>query len=148
MRKTRRGAAIVAVLAAVGLMTVATATPAAASVSTPKPVTTWLSSVKPHQPTWVHIFWFSTKKICDAEVTVEGKKVDISYPESTGDYSSFSDGGDLKARFVDYTAINVTAHYSKKKNVALEATISYNTCGAYASDKTKTYALTLPVVKH
>ena len=144
MSKTRRIAATAA--AAVSLASVLTGTPAAAAASGPTPVTTWLEAVKPHKATWVDVHWTTGKKICDAEVVVEGRKVDVAYPSNTGTYTSFSQGDELKAGHVDRTAVRVTAHHDRSDFLALKATITYTNCKSDAV-KTKTHWLTLPVLK-
>jgi hypothetical protein len=143
MRKTQLVAAVLTVTA---LTTVVPATPAAASVNGPQPITTWTSTVAPHQPTWINVFWATNKKICDARVTVAADHVDVLYPENTGDYTSFSQSDRLKPHQVDYTAVRLTAHLADRSFVPLAVTMSYHTCGRHATDVTDTFALTLPVL--
>lgn len=139
---------VAALLTAAVLSPVATATPAVAAVNGPMPVTTWTTSVAPHRPTWITIFWATNKKICDAQVTVAAPRVDVSYPANTETFTSFSQSDRLKPRRVDYTAVRVTAHHSDRSFVPLAVTIAYNTCGRHAVDETGTFGLTLPVLKN
>ncbi len=144
MRKTRLVAAL---LTGAALSPVVTAAPAVASVSGPVPITTWTTTVAPHQPTWINIFWTTHQKICDAQVTVAADRVDVSYPVNTATFTSFSQSDRLKPRRVDYTAVRVTAHHSGRRSfVPLAVTIAYNTCGKHAVDETDTFGLTLPVL--
>jgi hypothetical protein len=145
MRKTRLVAAI---LTAAALSPMATAAPAVASANGPMPITTWTTTVKPHQPTWIDIFWATNKKICDAQVTVVADRVDVFYPTNTATFTSFSQSDRLKPRRVDYTAVRVTAHHSDRSFVPLTVTIAYNTCGRHAVDETDVFGLTLPVLKN
>jgi hypothetical protein len=144
MRKTRLAAAT---LVAAALSPVVTAAPASASVNGPTPITTWTTSVAPHQPTWINIFWATNKKICGAQVTVEAKKVDVFYPTNTATYTSFTQSDKLRPGRVDYTAVRVTAHHSDRSFVPLAVTIAYNTCGYSAVNESDTFGLTLPVLK-
>jgi len=144
MSKTRRVA--VAAMAAAGLASVLTGTPVSAAASGPTPVTTWLNPVKAHKATWVNVHWTTGKKICDAEVVVEGRKVDVAYPSNTDTYTSFSQGDELKAGHVDRTAVNVTAHHDRSDFVPLKTTIAYTNCKSDAVKK-RSFWLTLPVLK-
>ncbi|MEV6598306.1 hypothetical protein AB0M36_15715 [Actinoplanes sp. NPDC051346] len=144
MSKTRRLATIVATVAA-GLAPVATGTPAAASGGGPHPLMSWVQAVEAHEPTWVDIYWRTGRKICDAQVQVAGRKVDVGYPSNTGAYTSFSRDDSLRSGELDRTAVNVTAHYGRSAFVPLEATMTYTNC---VSDevKVKSFPLTLPVL--
>ncbi|MGA5304543.1 hypothetical protein ACPCHT_31850 [Nucisporomicrobium flavum] len=141
-----RPIAVAALAVAAGLATALTGTPAEAAAGGPSPITTWLNPVKPHKATWVNVHWTTGRKICDAEVRVEGDKVDVSYPSNTDTYSSFSQSDSLRGGHVDRTAVNVTAHYGRTAFVPLEATITYTTCKSDAV-RSKTFWLTLPVLK-
>ena len=147
MKKTRRVAAAAMVTAAAGLASVLTGTPAAAAASGPTPITTWLTAVKPHKTTWVNVHWTTGRKICDAEVVVEGRKVDVAYPGNTDPYTSFSQSDKLRAGHVDRTAFTVTAHYDHSDFVPLKATITYTNCKSDAV-KERSFWLTLPVLKN
>ncbi|MFI7598914.1 hypothetical protein [Actinoplanes sp. NPDC049681] len=122
-----------------------TGTPAAASSGEPHPLTPWVRAVEAHEPTWVDIYWQTGRKICDAEVTVDGRKVDVGYPSNTGTYTSFSQSDRLEPGRVDRTAINVTAHYRKSAFAPIEATITYTNC-RNDTEKSKSFRLTLPVL--
>jgi hypothetical protein len=131
-----------AVVAGAGMFPAA----AQASINGPEPVTTWLSPVKPHQATWLHIFWTAGKKICDVKVTAAADKVTIGYPANTGDYTSFGQSDSLPSRKVDFTAIRVNADYAAPAWVPISALVSYNSCGKYAKTKSENFTVYLPVM--
>lgn len=149
MSKSRRIAAILAAaMATAGLAPLVTAAPAAAATSGPKPVSTWVRAVKAEKTTWVDIHWTTGKKICNAEVTVDGYDVEIAYPSNTGDYTSFSKGSTLKKHRVDRTAFAVRPEVNRTALVPLEATLSYDDCkGDDAEERTKSFWIILPVLK-
>ncbi|GAA2517470.1 hypothetical protein [Winogradskya humida] len=147
MSKTRRVAAMMtAALAAVGLATTVAVTPAAAAVKGPHLITNWTRPVAPDEGTWVDLYWKTGKPVCDAEVTIDGKNVSITYPSNTETYTSFSKSANLKAGKVDRTAFYVIAYYDATTVVKLKATIVYNTCGDDAVEKTKKFDVKLPVM--
>jgi len=149
MSKTRRVATMVAAaVTAVGMATVVAANPAAAAPKGPHPVTNWIEAVKAHKASWVEVFWTTGKKICGAQLTVEGGDVWIGYPANTGTYTSFSEDDKLKPKEIDYTAFQVRADYDRNEFVPLEATLVYQTCGAHPVKKSKTFWLILPVRKN
>jgi hypothetical protein len=120
--------------------------PASAAPGGPHPVTSWLAPVEAGEATWVRVDWTTGRKICDAEVTVDGDDVKIGYPGSTGTYTSFSRGPDLTPKRTDYTAFRVRAAYDFSEFVPLEATLTFDTCGPHAVSKTKSFWLILPVL--
>jgi len=148
MSKTRRVATMVAAAVAALGMATAMATPAAAACKGPRPVTTWLKAVKAHKTTWVTVDWKTGKKICDAKVTVAGRDVEIGYPSNTETYTSFSQSDTLKPHRTDYTAFWVWPDFDATEFAPLKATLSFNTCGAHAVQKSKAFWLTLPVWKN
>ncbi|MEV4639360.1 hypothetical protein AB0J80_18610 [Actinoplanes sp. NPDC049548] len=136
---------VLGVAAVAALTSVLIGTPAAAAGDGPRPIMNWVRAVDAHEPTWVDIYWRTGKKICDAEVVVEGRKVDVGYPSNTGTYTSFSQSDMLKPGRIDRTAVNVTAHYKRSAFVPIEATITYTNC-KNDMEKTKHFELTLPVL--
>ncbi|WP_148307891.1 hypothetical protein [Actinoplanes friuliensis] len=149
MNRTRRTALMAAaVMAATGLTTVTATAPAAASHREPRPVTKWIKPVEAHEPTWVKVYWKTGKKICDAAVTVEGTDVGIVYPSNTDTYTSFLNDAELKPGRPDYTAFRVRADRNRTTVVRLAATLTYNTCGDEAVEKSRTYRLRLPVLRN
>lgn len=131
---------------AVAGMVLAVPAPADAAPGGPRPVTSWLAPVEAGEATWVRVDWTTGRRICDAELTVDGDDVKIGYPGNTGTYTSFSRGTDLKPKRADYTAFRVRPEYDFSEFVLLEATLTYDTCGADAVPKKKTFWLILPVL--
>jgi hypothetical protein len=141
-----RAASVFLAATVAGAGMVAGAAPAQASINGPEPVTTWLSPVRPHQATWVHIFWTAGKKICDVKVTAAADKVTIGYPANTGDYTSFGQSDSLPSRKVDFTAIRVTADHAATGYVPISTLVSYTSCGRYAKARTENFTVYLPVL--
>ena len=79
-------------------------------------------------------------------MTVDGPGVRIGYPENTGTYSSFSQRAALKPGKLDYTAFTVRPRAAEEPFRHLEATLSYNTCGRQAVEKSEQFRLTLAVL--
>jgi hypothetical protein len=126
MGKGRRTGAIMAVVATAGMLSVATATPAAASVKDgPQPLLNWVKAVKAAAPTWVKTYWVTGRDVCDAKVTVSGKNVAVLYPSNTETYTSFFRNATLATGDYDYTAYQVTATSKRSKVIKLRVTISY-----------------------
>ncbi|MFI5936859.1 hypothetical protein [Actinoplanes sp. NPDC051494] len=147
MSKTRRIAAMtMAATAAAGLAAVTTGAPAAAAARGPHLITEWTRPVAPGTATWVDLYWKTGKPVCDAEVRLSGKDVEVTYPANTDTYSSFSKSADLKAGKTDRTAFRVTAAYDKSVVVPLEAKLTYHTCGKDAVEKVKKFPVKLTVV--
>jgi hypothetical protein len=145
MNKGRRIGALVAMsAAALGLASIGLGSPAVAAPKGPQPVSTWLTPVKAHTNTWVNISWKTNQKICDVEVRVDGRDVDVMYP-GVRHYSSFSKGDTLKAGKRDYTAVKVNPDFDRSGVALLRATIYYDTCGWHARTQTQKFWLSLPV---
>jgi hypothetical protein len=139
-----RRIATVVLTALVGMVT--TAGPAAAAGPGPRPVTTWLDAVPAGETSWVSVFWTTGVKICDAAVTVTGHGIRIGYPDNTGTYTSFSQTAKLKPGRLDYTAFTVRPRAGRESFRQLEATLSYNTCGRTAVEKSVQFRMTLAVL--
>ena len=144
MRSRRIAALAVAALAATGLATVTTTTPAAAHDRGPRPVSRWLDAVPAERTSWVAVSWRTGRKICDVRVTVAGDGVEIGYPENTGTYTSFYRTDQLKPGKRDFTAFTVRTE--DQDDLWLRATLRYTTCGRYAVEKVRKYRLTVPVL--
>jgi hypothetical protein len=143
MTNTRR---VAAVLTATVAAVLSGAVPASASVSGPMPVTTWTSTIRPDHPTWIAIFWATNTKVCDVEVTVAAKDIEVYYPANTDTFTSFSQSNRLKPKRVDFTAVRLQANYRESAFVPLATTIAYNTCGKHPTDQSDTFELTVPVL--
>lgn len=143
MTNTRR---VATVLTAAVAAVLGGAAPAGAAVSGPQPITTWTSTVRPGQPTWVSIFWATNTKVCGVHVTVDAPDVDVYYPANTETYTSFSQSDKLRPNHVDYTAVRLTANYSGTTFVPLQTTMEYNTCGDDDTNQHDTFELTVPVI--
>jgi hypothetical protein len=146
MRSRRIATTAVAALVATGVVAGATTNPAAAAGPGPQPVTSWLDAVAAEERSWVSIYWTTGRKICDGAVTVTGDDVQIGYPENTVTYTSFSQSAKLKPRHLDYTAFTVRPRAGEDLFRQVEATLSYNTCGRQAVEKSETFRLTFAVL--
>jgi hypothetical protein len=143
--RSRRIATLAAMSLVTGLATLATTTPAPASGPGPRPVTGWLQAVPAGETSWVSVSWTTGRKICDAAVTVEGDDVRVGYPDTTGTFTSFSQGDTLRPGQRDYIAFTVRPSNDDELFRRLEATLSYHTCGRHPVEKARTYRLVLPV---
>jgi hypothetical protein len=148
MNKSRRIGAIVALAtAAVGVASVAATSPAAAAVRGPQPVSSWLRAVPAHSVSWVNINWRTNQRVCDVEVRVTGRDVDVAYPGHRRS-TSFSRGDELRAGRSDYTAIAVNPDFDRAGIARLWATISYDNCGWKAKAQRTSFVLSLPVLRN
>jgi hypothetical protein len=75
--------------------------------------------------TWMSAYWLTWVDVCDARVTVSGPGVTVTYPASTGSYSSFSRDSSLAAGQADYTAFRVTTGPVRGALVTLRLHLSY-----------------------
>jgi hypothetical protein len=148
MNNSRRiGAVVAAAAAAMGMATVGLASPAAASERGPEPTSTWLRAVRAHTGTWVSIGWSSNRRICDAEVRLDGgRRVDVDYPGNRR-FASFSRGDTLRPGDVDFTRFRVTPDFDRAGVAVLRASIRYDECGRRTHSQVKSIFLTLPVVR-
>ncbi|MGX6602305.1 PT domain-containing protein [Micromonosporaceae bacterium Da 78-11] len=149
MNKSRRIGAIVALAtAAVGMATVTATAPAvAAPQSGPQPVSNWLRAVNAHQASWVNIYWRTNSRICDVEVKVASRNLDIDYPGNRRS-TSFSRGDTLRPGRTDYTAIRVDADFARAGVAKLRTAISYTDCSRRARTQWKTVNLSLPILRN
>ncbi len=148
MNKSRRIGAIVAMAtAAVGMATATTAAPAAAAPRGPEPVSNWLRAVQAHQDTWVNIYWRTNVRICDAEVRVYARDVEVDY-RGFRRSATFSRGDSLRPGRTDFTPIRVDADFNRAGVARLRAVISYDGCGWKARTQTRSFSLGLPVLRN
>jgi hypothetical protein len=146
MRSRRIATTAVAALVLTGVSAGAAMNPAAAAGPGPQPVTSWLDAVPAGERSWVSIYWTTGRRICDAAVTVDGDDVRIGYPENTVTYTSFSQSAKLRPGRLDYTAFTVHPSAGDDLFRQVEATLSYNTCGRQAVEKSAQFRLTLAVL--
>ena len=89
MKNRRIGTTIALATASVGMATVTATAPAEAASSGPQPVSTMLRAVRAHTDTWVNVVWTTDRRICDAEVRITSRDVDITY-QGHGDSTTSS----------------------------------------------------------
>jgi hypothetical protein len=149
MNKGRRiGAVVAATVAAVGMSSVCTVAPAAAAEGGPRPVSNWLRAVRANTPNWVNIYWRTDRRVCDAEVRVNGARVRVDYPGIRRNYTSFSQGDNLWPGRTDFTAIRVTPYFNRSGIALLRATITYDDCRPHSFTRRSSTVLTLPVIRN
>jgi hypothetical protein len=73
------------------------------------------------EPTWLTVWWATTRRVCDFRLTVAGRGVRILYPSNTATHTSFYRGGRLAPRQTDYTAFRVTADSAGERMLWLRA---------------------------
>ncbi len=135
--------------AVAGLATAAAGAPAAAAAKVgPHPFVDYVKPVTANTATWIDVYWDTEKPVCDAKVTLAGRKVGVVYPENTQTYSSFATADTLgPADKPQRTSFSVTADYKTTVQVPLTATIAYNSCGDEPVEKLKKFKVTLTVLK-
>ena len=146
MRSRRIATTTIAALAATGVLAGVATTPAVAAGPGPQPVTSWLDAVAAGERSWVSIYWTTGRRICDGAVTVDGDDVQIGYPQNTVTYTSFSQSAKLRPGRLDYTAFTVRPSAGGDLFRQVEATLSYNTCGRQAVEKSAQFRLTMAVL--
>src|SRR4051794_35206883 len=103
MNKSRRiGALVAATAATVGMRSLVAPTAAQAAPRGPQPVSNFVHRVRAHTDTWVSVRWQTERRICDATVWVNGRRVDVDYPRGRHS-TSFSRGDTLRPGRSDYT---------------------------------------------
>jgi hypothetical protein len=148
MNKNRRIGALVALTtAAVSMGTATLAAPAAAAPRGPVPVSNWLRAVKAHENTWVNIYWRTNTRICDAEVKLYARDVEVDY-RGFRRSATFSRGDSLRPGRTDFTPVRVEADFDRAGVARLRAVISYDNCGRNARTQINTFSLSLPVLRN
>jgi hypothetical protein len=146
MNKSRRiGALVAAGIASVGMSALVAPTAAEASPRGPQPVSNFVQRVRAHTDTWVGIRWQTDRRICDAKVWVNGRRVDVDYPRNARS-TSFSRSDSLRPGRGDVTAFRVNADFDRSGVALLRATIAYDNCGRHARTFRKSFGIAMPVV--
>jgi hypothetical protein len=146
MNKSRRfGALAAAAFASVGMSALIAPTAAEASPRGPQPVSNFVQRVRAHTDTWVGIRWQTDRRICDARVWVNGRRVDVDYPRNARS-TSFSRSDSLRPGRGDITRFRVNADFDRSGVALLRATISYDNCGRHSRTIRKSFGIALPVV--
>ena len=148
MNKTRRIGALVALAtAAVGMATATAAAPAAAAPRGPEPVSNWLRAVNAHESTWVNVYWRTNTRICDAEVKLYARDVEVDY-RGFRRSATFSRGDMLRPGRTDFTPVRVNADFDRAGVARLRAVISYDNCSRRARTEVRSFGLSLPVLRN
>ncbi|GAA0491104.1 hypothetical protein Ade02nite_23060 [Paractinoplanes deccanensis] len=148
MKNSRRIGALVAMAgAAVSVATVTVAAPAVAAHRGPQPVTTWLRAVRADTDTEVRVYWRTDRRICDAEVRVSARDVDIDYPGRARS-ATFSRGDNLRPGRSDYVEFDVNPDFDRAGIARLRTMISYDDCSRRARTQVRTFTLILPVLRN
>jgi hypothetical protein len=146
MNKSRRiGALVAAAVASVGMATLVAPTVAQAAPRGPQPVSNFVQRVRANTDTWVSIRWQTDRRICDATVWVNGRRVEVDYPRNARS-TSFSRGDSLRPGRTDFTAFRVNADFDRSGVALLRATIAYDTCGRRDRTVRKSFGIAMPVV--
>ncbi|GIM69619.1 hypothetical protein Aau02nite_36950 [Amorphoplanes auranticolor] len=146
MNKSRRiGALVAATVASVGMSSLVAPTAAEAAPRGPQPVSNFVQRVRANVDTWVSIRWQTDRRICDAQVFVNGRRVDVDYPRNARS-TSFSRGDSLRPGRTDFTAFRVNADFNRSGVALLRATIVYDNCGRFDRPVRKTFGIAMPVV--
>jgi len=146
MNKSRRiGALVAATAASVGMGTLVAPTVAEAAPRGPQPVSNFVQRVRAHTDTWVSVRWQTDRRICDATVWVNGRRVDVDYPRNARS-TSFSRGDTLRPGRSDFTAFRVNADFDRSGVALLRATIAYDNCGRRDRTIRKSFGIAMPVV--
>ncbi|MBU2669575.1 hypothetical protein KOI35_39300 [Actinoplanes bogorensis] len=148
MNNSRRIGALVAMAtAAVGMATVTATAPATAAPRGPEPVSNWLGAVRANADSWVKIYFRTDRKVCDVEVRVSGRDVDVDYP-GRRNYTSFSRGDQLRPGRTDFAAVSVNPDFDRAGIARLRATIAFDTCGRRDRTQYRSFSLALPVLRN
>jgi hypothetical protein len=148
MNKSRRiGALVAATVASVGMSSLVAPTAAEAAPRGPQPVSNFVQRVRANTDTWVSIRWQTDRRICDAQVWVSGRRVDVDYPRNARS-TSFSRGDWLRPGRTDFTAFRVNADFDRSGVALLRATIVYDNCGRFDRPMRRTFGIAMPVVAH
>jgi hypothetical protein len=146
MNKSRRiGALVAAAVASVGMSALVAPTAAEAAPRGPQPVSNFVQRVRANTDTWVSIRWQTDRRICDATVWVNGRRVDVDYPRNARS-TSFSRGDSLRPGRTDFTAFRVNADFDRSGVALLRATIAYDNCGRRDRTIRKSFGIAMPVV--
>ena len=146
MNKSRRiGALVAAAFASVGMSALVAPTAAEAAPRGPQPVSNFVQRVQAHTDTWVSIRWQTGRRICDARVWVNGRRVDVDYPRDARS-TTFSRGDWLRPGRSDITAFRVNADFNRSGVALLRATIAYDNCGRHARTIRRSFGIAMPVV--
>ena len=148
MKKTRRIGAILAMAtAAAGMASAATTAPASAAIRGPQPVSNWLRAVNANTDSLVDIYWRSDRRICDVEVRVSGRSVQVGYPGHRR-FATFNRDDTLRPGRADRTTVQVNPAFSRAGVANLWATISYDNCLRDAPTQRQNSSLSLPVLSN
>jgi hypothetical protein len=148
MNKSRRIGAIVAMATtAVGVASMVASAPASAASRGPEPVSNWLRPVRAFTTNQVDIYWRTDRPVCDVQVRVAARGVDVGYPGHRR-YASFNRGNSLRPGRTDYTSVQINPDFDRPGAALLRAVITYDTCGFHARSQSKTFTLTLPVLRN
>ena len=148
MNKSRRiGALVAATVASVGMSSLVAPTAAEAAPRGPQPVSNFVQRVRANTDTWVGIRWQTDRRICDAQVWVSGRRVDVDYPRNARS-TSFSRGDWLRPGRTDFTAFRVNADFDRSGVALLRATIVYDNCGRFDRPMRRTFGIAMPVVAY
>lgn len=144
----RIGALLVAATAAVGMTSIAGASPASAAPQGPKPVTNWVQSVRANVPTWTRIYFTTDQNICNVKITVNGgRTVSVDYPGNWTRYTSLNRDDSLRRGRTDYASVELTARTMRPGIALLRTTVWYDTCGWHARTMSRSSVLSLPVTR-
>ncbi|MEV4345776.1 hypothetical protein AB0J83_14995 [Actinoplanes sp. NPDC049596] len=148
MNSSRRIGALVAMAgAAVSVATVSVAAPAVAAERGPQPVTTWLRAVRANVDSEVKVYFRTDTRICNAEVRVSARDVDVDYPGRARS-AEFSRGDTLRPGRSDYVEFDVNPDFDRAGIARLRTMLSYDNCNRRARTQVRTFTLTLPVLRN
>ena len=149
MKNSRRiGALVATATAAVGMAAVTAMAPAsAAPVRGPQPVSHWLGAVRGNTDSWVKIYWRTERPVCDVQVRVSGRNVDVDY-RGHRRFATLTRGSTLRPGRPDFTPVEVNPDFDRAGVARLRATISYDQCGRRDRTQFKSFSLALPVLRH
>ncbi|WP_433725616.1 hypothetical protein ACQP2Y_06910 [Actinoplanes sp. CA-051413] len=122
-------------------------TAAEAAPRGPQPVSNFVQRVRAHTDTWVSIRWQTDRRICDAQVWVSGRRVDVDYPRNARS-TSFSRGDSLRPGRTDFTAFRVNADFDRSGVALLRATLVYDNCGRFDRPVRRSFGIAMPVVAY
>lgn len=130
----RRGAALVAVLAAalVGPLLGSPSAAADADKTGVRPVTTQTAAVVPGQSAWLSVVWTGDRTVTQWSTTVKAPAgVTVSYPTTRGGSDTSLYGSDTLVRTTrDFTAFRLRVPYTQKASFPVTLTSTYvDTCG-------------------
>jgi hypothetical protein len=148
MNKSRRiGVAVAVATTAVGMVSMAASAPAPAAARGPQPVSGWLRPVRAHSMNRVDVYWRTGRMICDAQVRVTGRWVDVDYPGHQP-FATFGRAGTLLPGHPDFTSVWINPDFDRPGTARLRAEITYDNCSFHARTRTDSFALTLPVLRN